>query len=438
MSDNSLDIKIVMEGVKKGVDADAELAKLREQIKGAKDDTSAYTAWLEKNAAALGEVSQAQKSAADELTRLDAEAGSFKKTIQDGADPALVHYSKTLDEVRGNTDKAFASKKQLKDMVKQLGHEFPILGTLGKLALNPIIAATAAVTVAVVTLVSKTREAVRDMGGFELPDFKEDAVARYERVAAASAKIKTDVTAIATIFSTFEKNQKILDAFAAGFGNTPDSSGKLGQAAREAGDRESYEAQRLRAKAGNYNPAYDRSVDDKKLLAAMEAEVDRLNARITIAKDAGAKEANWSWLGIPAGFKYLNEFGISNPDRKAAELEAQRDEIQQRMAGITRGGASRAARGKAFSEMTEAEKQAADFYATAAGYGVMGASNSGKDLKAASDALSKGDIASFVPNILALAKAITDGNRITEQALADQQKANEALLRTVNNNNTRP
>src|SRR5215471_5871368 len=48
------------------------------------------------------------------------------------------------------TNKAFASKHQLKEMVKKLGEEFPILGQVGRLALNPIALAAGGITAAFV------------------------------------------------------------------------------------------------------------------------------------------------------------------------------------------------------------------------------------------------------------------------------------------------
>jgi flagellar biosynthesis chaperone FliJ len=68
------------------------------------------------------------------------------------------------------SEKAFTSKKQLKDMVKQLGHEFPILGQLGRLALNPIVFATAGITAAFALWHSRMKSLQELFVAFELPD----------------------------------------------------------------------------------------------------------------------------------------------------------------------------------------------------------------------------------------------------------------------------
>lgn len=72
------------------------------------------------------------------------EAAAQIKDIQTASTEAGNAGVKAEAEVTEATKKTFASKKSLKDMVKELGREFPILGQLGRLALNPIAAATTA------------------------------------------------------------------------------------------------------------------------------------------------------------------------------------------------------------------------------------------------------------------------------------------------------
>lgn len=101
-------------------------------------------------------------------------------------------------KVKEATDKTFTSSKQLKDAVKQLGHEFPVLGQLGRLAMNPITAAVAGITTAFVIWKYRTDELTESMAGLELPDVGESQVSRIERLGGAYGVLAAKLVAIKT------------------------------------------------------------------------------------------------------------------------------------------------------------------------------------------------------------------------------------------------
>ena len=70
-------------------------------------------------------------------------------------------------EVAAATEKTFTSKKQLKDMLKQLGHEFPLLGSIGRMALNPIVLVTASITAGLQIWKTRMTELERTYAGLD-------------------------------------------------------------------------------------------------------------------------------------------------------------------------------------------------------------------------------------------------------------------------------
>jgi len=207
------------------VDADKLLQQIRTQVKGVSDETKAYNEWLAKNAKELGAVSTAQAEAAAELERYQAtlekmhqaqvlETAEKKNAVKwtQSHKEGTADLSKTLDSLKDNvkksteasekdteaTDKSFASKKQLKDMLKQLGHEFPLLGSIGRLALNPIAFASAGIVAAFTIWKTRTDELTRSLGGVALPnigkdhlDMLDEYAKRFGRIVDGVDKAKT-------------------------------------------------------------------------------------------------------------------------------------------------------------------------------------------------------------------------------------------------------
>lgn len=139
--------------------ADAEAyAALKLELKAKAAERAAQQATEEKNYA-----SQAAKEAASSATT----------------------YTNAMVEQITTDEKAFTSKKQLKDMFKQLGHEIPLLGQLGHLALNPIALAVAGITAAFAIFRLRVNEAAHAMARMELPDLSELDPVRIDAAAAA-------------------------------------------------------------------------------------------------------------------------------------------------------------------------------------------------------------------------------------------------------------
>lgn len=116
---------------------------------------------------------------------------------------------KQEEAVTEATEKTFTSKKQLKDMVKQVGKEFPILGQLGRLALNPIAFTTASIVAGFQIWKHRTEELTKTLGGLEMNNFSETQVQYIERMAKSIERM-----AVANAGqSTFAKMKSDAEAF---------------------------------------------------------------------------------------------------------------------------------------------------------------------------------------------------------------------------------
>jgi len=130
---------------------------------------------------------------------------------------------KQEEAVEAATKKTFASKHQLKDMVKQLGHEFPILGQVGRLALNPIAFTTAAITGAFVIWNKRVQDLSVSLGGIAMPDFTTSDADRIKNHAAAWGELAQKMadaanasgaikTALADALATIKGNEELFKA----------------------------------------------------------------------------------------------------------------------------------------------------------------------------------------------------------------------------------
>ncbi|HEX5218253.1 MAG TPA: hypothetical protein VFZ59_01695 [Verrucomicrobiae bacterium] len=172
---------------KKLVDESAQYQAALERLAAAqreKADAEAYAALKAEAAAAAQErkrvATEEEAIAKDELSKLT------KRYSQEEVD-ALTASKQAHEEVTQATDKNFTSKKQLKDMVKQLGMEFPLLGQLGRLALNPILLTVAAITAGLQLFKLRVDELSRALGGIEMPDVSQSQV---DRINAGSDALK--------------------------------------------------------------------------------------------------------------------------------------------------------------------------------------------------------------------------------------------------------
>ncbi len=340
---------------------------------------------------------------------------------------------KQQEAVEDATKKTFASQKQLKDLVKQVALEFPVVGAAGRLMMNPVVAATAATTLAISQLISKTEEAARSMGGWQLPDLSEDAVSRFERMAEAAKKFAASAPDIKSAATDLAKLIDLQNSFAKGagmdLGTKPEEI--KAQAYREVGDRLAARAQENAAAAGNINP--NNKVLEKqgpKVLAALEAEKKRFEERLAFLDE----DSTWK----AKGFRYLWRYGLSSPDAARAQEQSGLDSVDSQIANLTAIGANRGRRLGLRDQAGRDATDAAAMYEQSASSSGAAASIAGSQFQKAAGGIDPTDIAGTLRAMVQLAVLFQQGQALVKQAMDAQEKSNADLLRKLNNNNQRP
>jgi len=180
-----------------------------EALKGVTDETKQLQAALEKMAVAQEEATRAQRSSAEESNRM-AERGKrlaaatearenkkyaaqADKEIAEGVKVVGQEEVKAAEAAARASEKAFLSKKQWKDAVKGLANEFPVLGHLGMLAINPITAAVALGASAWAIWKYRVDELAESMSRLKLPDLGQQSVSRIHATAEAYERLNTAV-----------------------------------------------------------------------------------------------------------------------------------------------------------------------------------------------------------------------------------------------------
>lgn len=175
------------------------------------------------------------------------------------------------------TQKTFASKRDLKSMVKQLGHEFPILGQVGRLALNPIAAASAGIVASFVIWNKRLQELTRSLGGIEMPDVSDDVTKSinlqadaWGRVAEKMAEAKTHAKEFKTEFEATVATIKANDELAKALGLKTGTKALQQEAAATATQASRIESDaRARLKSAGNPPSVEREND-------IQAKLDEL------------------------------------------------------------------------------------------------------------------------------------------------------------------
>ena len=144
------------------------------------------------------------------------EAAAAIKNLGEETKKAGAEGVKAEEEVSKATEKTFTKKKELKDMIKQLGHEFPLLGQVGRLALNPIALASASIVAAFQIWKYRTDELTKALGGIEMPDVSSSAAEAVDKMSAAYDKLADKMAKAADhsekIKQSLEETLKIIDA----------------------------------------------------------------------------------------------------------------------------------------------------------------------------------------------------------------------------------
>lgn len=113
------------------------------------------------------------------------------------------------------TTKATSSKAQLKAAIKGVASEFPIVGRVASMALNPITIAVAGLATAFTIWQDRMQDAMRLLGGIELPDISNERLSSYEKAATAwetfAKKVKETSEAYNSLVAASERQEKGID-----------------------------------------------------------------------------------------------------------------------------------------------------------------------------------------------------------------------------------
>lgn len=267
---------------------------------------------------------------------------------------------KANEEVAQATEKAFTKKKELKDMLKQLGHEFPLLSQIGRLALNPIALASAAIVASVQLWNTKLKELTRSLGGIEMPDVSEDAISRTNRLAAAWGEMATKMaeaanqskgikTSLDDVKATIDANAELFKALGIDT-RTGAAEAKAGETLSAANALDASGRARI-ARAGKVGSAASEDSAQKAMSAAVEKAI--------LEKAETEKRIGWlndlsqsGWLGrMIASPKFVTRYGYPNGFSNlnssadiASALDMERGNLAGQQAIIDRGAQFSAAR----------------------------------------------------------------------------------------------
>lgn len=359
---------------------------------------------------------------------------------------------KQEEAVAEATKKTTSSKKQLKDMVKGVGVEFPLLGRLGQLALNPLTMLVSSIVAGFGLWTNRVRELTRAMGGIEMPDVKTtdveriDAMARAwgtlaEKMAAAATATKSIRADYAATIKLIESNDKFLTALGMDTGNAATVQ-KAGVAAAAA-DALELDAKARLARAGTPGSVEAEAAMAKKFaddVAAASAEKDVIKARINdIIDTRDLGQGILSTDNIAAGARYTLRYGNMLPDDA---LTVEQASLAGQQAIIDRGGQfefSRRSRAVRRSEVADATKdldevdrlraenrdlrQQAATFSAGAGAKLISSGASGF-----------GDIAGMAQSASNLAQGVA----MVAKAIAEMNQANAEIRRSINNLSQRP
>lgn len=266
------------------------------------------------------------------------------------------------------TEKTFAKKKQLKDIVKQLGHEFPVVASVAKAALNPIVISAGLIAASLAIVRDKLREVGAVM---ETSAWKTDKVNAAAEAWKEYAKWITDSKSAA---SGLEASLKNVAAYMTTIAELGKRTGKDTESnplfARKGAETEAQlketaakqlraKAAELRAKANKTQPGSSEqrdkntqaSLDEEAAKAA--AEIATLDAEIKNLENIYSPENSGNPKYIAEHLNAAAKYGVTmDPTQIIATLKQQR-------AGY-KGFVDLAARGRTDSETNAARRTAAD------------------------------------------------------------------------------
>lgn len=269
------------------------------------------------------------------------EAATQIKDIQKATTEAGAAGVKAEAEVTEATKKTFTSKKDLKEMVKQLGHEFPVLGSIGRLALNPIAAVTASITAAFLIWNKRVNDLTVSLGGIEMPDVSESQIARIDRVADAFgkwaesvAKFKSSSDGIKARLDAALKVAQLDDALNRAMGGEG-TDPKAAEARAKNLAAATLEAEGRRLIGASGHPGSSKSESDQALILQKAADkaVEEQKAaqkRLDEINAIRAGEMNPAQQAV-FGAKYALRYGPQTTGPEAIAMERANIETQQRI-----------------------------------------------------------------------------------------------------------
>jgi len=217
-----------------------------------------------------------------------------------------------LNETASAADQTANSKRQLTDAAKGLAFQFPILGQIGRLVLNPIAASVAGIAAAFGIWNERVTEAIRLQGGIEMPDVSDDQIGRIERAGKALKKLAEDAAGIGKadtqIKNTFDAQIARIDA-------------ALEAAKRiTAANAELNKALGIAAPAGD--EADERAAEELRIAELKKTQADRRAAGENLVKEAGGVSSEDAEQALADQYKEAAE------EAKAAIKEARANKKQ--------------------------------------------------------------------------------------------------------------
>lgn len=335
---------------------------------------------------------------------------------------------KQEEMVEAATKRTFASKKQLKDLLREVGREFPLLGRAGMLAINPIAFSAAALTGAFV-IFKKNLEAIKQsFSGFDAGNITD--LGEVNKLAAAYEKLSQAVGGLGTNLDGLKKkladNQELIATNAKFFrglgldvGTGPE---ELSQALTGDAALRLYQSGSAKVASGsNISP---------EALASLKEQADAAEKQMAIQKERR------QWLsefksGQRSQFAFSWRYGADATMSDAERAESATEGQAEAAIGRYRTARDRSAlRTQGLAELSESESMArSNLSARRATF-----AGSADELAAAGKQLQNADLMALPRGIAELLRAWNDILRLLEKSQQDAK----ALRARLDNNSQRP
>lgn len=337
---------------------------------------------------------------------------------------------KQQEAVEVATKKNFASHKQLKDMMREVGREFPLLGRAGMLAINPIAFSAAALTSAFLIARKSIENIKQSFSGFDASGGKitdvdgvNDLATAYEKLSAAVGGLGTNLDGLK---SRLADNQELLATNAKFFrglgldvGTGPE---ELSQALAGDAALRLYQSGSAKVAAG--------SRISPEALATMKEQADAAEKQLEVQKDRRAFLAD-----VKSGKRSMASFswryGLDATMADAEGAESATEGQAESAIGRYRTARNRSAlRTEGLAELKESESMArSNISARRATF-----AGSADELAAAGKQLQNADLMALPKGIAQLLRAWDDTLRLLEKSQQDAK----ALRARLDNQAQRP